>query len=168
MEELVALVQRLNHDIVREIPKINHGGCGVFAASMYRQLEKLGYKPNIVILTSGWEVKLDRKKEILNAVMNNKRVQDEKLHTSFAHCCLEVGGLYFDGEMLGLDFLANWKERYRISGNYTIEELELSLRVGSWNHTYNRRKKNPTLSKIIRKAVKQVFHVEQKRYNYSL
>lgn len=168
MEELVDLILKLNKEIIKEIPEINNGGCGVFALLMSKQLEKLGYKPTISILTGSWEIDVPTKKEVLNSVKNKLPINcGRKSDTSFAHCCIEVGGLIFDGEMLGLSFKDAWR-RYPITGSYTIEELELSLKVGSWNSSYSRRKKNPTLRRIIRNAVKQVFQVEQQRYNYSL
>lgn len=167
MEELIELVLILNREIKKEIPNINSGGCGVFTLLMYKQLEKLGYKPNIAIMTSFWESNIDSKKEVLNNIMNRQRTSNEiREGTSFSHCCIEVGGLLFDGINVGQSLKEKWK-RYPITGNYTVEELELSLKVGSWNDTYSRREKNPTLRKVIRKAVKQIFHVEQKRYSYS-
>lgn len=156
MEELIELILKVNQEVKREISKINYGGCGVFASKMYKQLKELGYTPNIVILDYE-ENDFSQKKEVLNNKMNKQPINGNLRSTSFVHCCLEVGGLYFDGEQIGQYFLDNWVSRYPIKGNYTIEELDLALKVGGWNSTYNRKRKNPTLSKIIRKSVKQVF-----------
>ncbi len=156
MEELIELVLKVNKVVRIEIPKINHGGCGVFASLMYKQLKALGYEPNIVILTGLWDSPLKSKKEILNNLLNNKPAGGNVQGVSFAHCCIEVSGFYFDGEKAGLDFRKSW-DSYKFSGHYTIEELDLALKVGSWNDDYNRRKKNPTVKKIIRNATKKVY-----------
>lgn len=166
MEELIELVLVLNKEIKKEIPLINSGGCGVFTLLMYKQLEKLGYKPNIAIMTSDKELNINSKKEVLNNIINKQPISDgSKESTSFSHCCIEVGGLLFDGVSIGQSLKERWK-RYPITGEYTVEELELSLKVGSWNDTYNRREKNPTLRKVIRKAVKQVFH--ERKFEFPL
>jgi hypothetical protein len=156
MEELVELILQINKEIKKELPLINHGGCGVFASKMFKKLKSIGYSPNIVILRMPYETSLEQKKEMLNNKMNKKPINGDISDTSFAHCCLEIAGLYFDSELLGINFLDRW-ERLKISGNYTIEELDLSLKVGSWNSTYNRRRLNPTVDKIIRKSVNKVF-----------
>ncbi len=157
MEELVDLILKINQEVRNEVPYINHGGCGVFASLMYKHLKSLGYDPKIVILTMDWESSFESKKETLNKVMNNQSVQRGDLrHTSFAHCCIEVSGLYFDGTRLGTAFLNYWNE-CELSGNYSIEELDLALKIGGWNKQYSRRKKNPTVKKIIKNATKQVY-----------
>lgn len=156
MEELVELILKVNQEVKKEIPKLNWGGCGVFASKMYKQLKELGYTPNIVILDYE-ENDFSQKKEVLNNKMNKQSINGSLRSTSFAHCCLEIGGLYFDGQEIGQDFINRWKRRFPIKGNYTIEELDLALKVGSWNDAYSRKRKNPTLDKIIRKSIKQIF-----------
>lgn len=127
MEELVDLVLSLNEQIEKEIPEINYGGCGVFALIMAKQLELLGYNPTISILTSYYDNTAD-KKRVLNDVMNGNRVnRSDKLETSFSHCCIEVGGLIFDGKMIGAAFKDKWA-CYPITGSYTKEELSLALK----------------------------------------
>lgn len=156
MEELVDLIKEINWQVKNEIPKINQGGCGVFASKLYKELVKLGYQPKILILDGKYD-DFSQKKETLNNRINKLPINGKLKHTSFAHCCLEVGGLVFDGKEVGQKFLDSWIYRYPIRGNYTIEELDLALKVGSWNSSYSRRKKNPTLNKIIKKSIKQVF-----------
>lgn len=164
MAELKDLVVALNQQIRKEIPEINAGGCGVFALLMSKQLIKLGYNPSIGIMLSMWgDCSVEIKKTVLNNVMNNKHVRpSDKKETSFAHCCIMVDGLTFDGKDLNDSFKERWGN-YPIAGQYTIEEMELALKIGSWNSDYSRRKRNPTLRKIIRTTVKQVFHVEHSK-----
>lgn len=167
MEELVDLVLSLNKQINNEIPEINYGGCGVFALIMAKQLELLGYNPIIHILTSYYDNTED-KKRVLNEVMNGNRVnRSDKLETSFAHCCIEVGGLLFDGKMIGAAFKNKWTS-YPITGSYTKEELALALKIGSWNDDYSRKHCNPKLRRIIKNTIKKVFHVEHERLSFSL
>ena len=161
MAQLRELVQEINKGIRKEVPFINSGGCGVFALLMSKELVRLGYKPSIGIMLSKWgDNSVEDKKRVLNNVMNNQRVEAyEKRETSFAHCCIMVDGLTFDGKFLNDDFKAQWGS-YPIAGQYTIEEMEVALRVGCWNDDYDRRK-NRTVSKIIKRSVNQVFHVKQ-------
>jgi hypothetical protein len=167
MEELIDLVLGLNEQIKNEIPEINHGGCGVFALIMAKQLELLGYNPTISILTNYFGDTED-KKRVLNEVMNGNKVnRSEKLGTSFAHCCIEVGGLIFDGKMVGVAFKEKWIS-YPITGSYSIEELSLALKIGSWNDDYSRKYNNPKLRRIIKNTIKKVFHVEHERLSFSL
>ena len=163
MADLKDLVQEINKQIRVEIPNINSGGCGVFALLMSKKLVELGFKPSIGIMLSKWgENSVEDKKRVINNVKNNQKVQAyEKRETSFAHCCVMVEGLTFDGKFLNDDFKDQWGS-YPIAGEYTIEEMEVALKVGSWNDTYSRRRSNPTLRKVIRKSVKQTFHVEHK------
>lgn len=152
MDELVNLVRLSSGIIGCKIPEINAGGCGVYASIMYKQLVELGYKPNIVIFDR--DSSLDYKKETLNNVMNNNKVNSyDKRNTSFLHCCLEVGGFYFDGEAWGADIQANWGG-YNV-GYYTIEELDTALKVGGWNTSYDRRK-NRTIKATIKQSLKQI------------
>jgi hypothetical protein len=151
MEDLVDLVLGLNKEFSKEIPEINAGGCGVFALHVSKELRKLGYSPNIVIITNMWEQSLEIKKRVLNNVMNRKPAEGNKSETSFAHCCIEVDGLYFDALQKGAALEDKWRVWYKFSGTYTEEEMELALKIGGWNSRYSRRKRNPTLRKIIRR-----------------
>lgn len=156
MRELVDLILLLNKEISVKIPQINKGGCGVFAFKMAKELKKLGYSPNIMIIDYGTTT-FNNRKATLNRVINKERVdRDAKRNTSFVHCCVEVGGLYFDGLKVGLDLIERW-DNYTFTGNYSLEEMELALRVGGWNSSYDRKKNNPKLDRIIRKSVKQAF-----------
>lgn len=155
MRELVDAILMINEEVKVKIPKINQGGCGIFAIKMAKELKKLGYSPNIVIIDRGVE-NVNNKKEILNRVTNKERVGSyEKRQTSFCHCCVEIGGLYFDGLHIGLSLMERWNS-YIFSGNYTIEEMEIALKVGGWNSSYDRRK-NRMLQGIIDKSIKYTF-----------
>lgn len=168
MEELVDLVLSLNEQIRKEIPEINYGGCGVFSLIIAKQLELLGYSPVISILTNSFEEKVEGKKKILNEVMNgNKVYPSQKSDTSFAHCCIEVGGLIFDGKTIGVAFKEQWRN-YPITGSYSIKELSLALKIGSWNDDYSRKHCNPKLRRIIKNTIKKLFHVEHERLSFSL
>lgn len=157
MEKLIELVLRLNEKIGDEISHINAGGCGVFALQMSKKLEELGYTPKIAIIDYN-DTTFSKRKETLNNVINNVKVEEyQKKDTSFVHCCIEIDGLLFDGTNIGSALKDRWSG-YRFSGHYSVKELEISLKVGGWNKRWNRRKNNPTLRKIIRSSVREVFN----------
>ncbi len=162
MRQLIDTIVMLNKEISIKIPEVNRGGCGVFALKMVKELKKLGYNPNIVILTN-WMEDYGDKKDTLNNLLNKIPVGSlEKKDTSFSHCCVEIGGLYFDAHYVGLDFLRKWEDyEVNINNTYTIEEMEVALKVGGWNGAYNRRKRNPTLNSIIKKSISKNFSYAQ-------
>lgn len=154
---LYKLIESLNEDLSNKIPELNAGGCGVFASLMYKKLKSLGYEPKIVILDCT-TYELEHKKNILNRVMNRERTRfDDTESTSFAHCYIKVDGVIFDGLRMGSNVLCPFWA-YDSVGEYTIEELDTCLKVGSWNPSFKRRKRNPTLRASINKAVKEVYN----------
>lgn len=150
---LEVLVKGINEDLRSKVPVINQGGCGIFASLMYKELTRLGYKPEIVILDRWGD--LSTKKETLNNVRNNQKVKKQLVEeTSFSHCLVRVGGIVFDGLEVG----NNVRDVYSAPevGNYSIEELDLAIKVASWNDTYHRRR-NITVIRTIKRNITRVY-----------
>lgn len=150
--KLEVLIRGVNKDLRSKVPVINEGGCGIFASLMYKELTRLGYKPEIVILDY---FDFLTKKDTLNRIKNNQKVKRYlREDTSFYHCLIRVDGIVFDGLAVG----TNVSDVYNVPevGSYSIEDLDLAIKVASWNGIYHRRR-NITVISTIKRNIKRVY-----------
>ena len=143
----------MNEKLREDIPRLNLGGCGVFAYHTVKALREKGYDARIKILDNWGDVETHNlKKEYLNIVNN---VYDEvpkyaTRDTSFNHCFVEVEGLQFDGLYKGSDMWNRWGLAEGV-GEYSLEEMKTALKIGSWNDMYER-ENTPELKRLIKES----------------
>lgn len=138
------------HEIIKNetgeyLPELNNGGCGFFAYFMGKKLIMLGYKPEILVLSS-WEDVDDfkRKSEILNAVKNNAKIEVYENDLAATHFVVKCEQYVFDSNNiidLGNKPLKLGEVIFgcQYIGNYTIEDMVIALyRDRGWNSWYDR------------------------------
>lgn len=138
------------HEIIKNetdehLPHLNYGGCGFFAYFISKKLTMLGYKPEILVLSS-WD-SIDgfkRKSEILNAVKNNAKIKVNENDLSASHFVVKCEQYVFDSnDIIDLENrplkLGEFIFGHQYIGNYTIEDMVIALyRDRGWNSWYDR------------------------------
>lgn len=152
-EALLKVVKEMQSDIMQNIECINEGGCGHFANLFYKSCKEK-YPSMRLVVFSIWGERFLRanKKEIKRW---NCGVGDScnLKHTSVGHVAVKVYGFTFDGE----DILVNnaTPSGRKPVGHYTEKELEVALKYGSWNNSYDTHQ-NKKLKTIISKHTNQL------------
>ncbi len=141
--DLILQINKINQDIVDNVKNINRGGCGVFAYFLAKRLKELKIKHSICVLDA-WGKKSfqDTWGKYLNEVKNNNLNNGRNLSAS--HFMIKIKETYVDGT--GMTYFPD----FHVCGKYTIEDMELALKYGSWNSDYNV-KQNLKVKRIIDK-----------------
>jgi len=147
--DLDKLVEEIQGEIDYQIYDINQGGCGWFAYYMVKHLKSVGIDAKIKIIDDS-RSKVQLKKTNINNYINKvTNVEyDELRDTSFIHCFVKVGSKGFDARNSSIKQLKDDYDGYRFAGEYTLQELEIALKVGGWNSRYNKNN-NRLLEEII-------------------
>lgn len=155
----------LFESIIKEIEKakinnINKGGCGWFCYFLIKNLRKFGIQSKIARIEdygyfNHWK---DGFENFKNSSDENQFYYNEYLTAS--HFMVKMGRTFVDGKKQvnlnkapskikysELDMILGWG---KVTGYYTLEDIKLALKHGSWNSTYDT-KHNKNLEKIINK-----------------
>lgn len=158
-------VKPLNRDLVRTQRSLNSGGCGHFAYEVGKQLKRLGIPFKIWVLETTDGNNYEKKRTKLTALRNNQRPKGLYV-LSFAHCYIEVDGFCFDGHQHGKAFTDYWfgsREAIR-TGEYSLQDMHLALKYGTWNECFKVDTELPKLKKTITKKIE----AWQSQYSKSL
>lgn len=118
--------------IDKSIDYINNGGCGLFAEYAYEMLIKLGYNPQISILTNDFTTAYE-------SVTNNK----SGFETPFSHIIIELHGVFIDsaGFYISKRFIDGGyynSRRFAIVKGLTLLMLKQWNTENIWNSRFNR------------------------------
>lgn len=140
-ERLPVLQDRLR----KEIPFLNRGGCGRFAYLMGKRLKRNGIPFKIkVMLSFEGEEGFEERVVALNAIKNNRGWGE----TAFSHCYIEADGVRFDGHLRDEEFRHKYN-RLETVGEYSLNDMFIAVKNGSWNDTFDVENELPKLEKII-------------------
>jgi hypothetical protein len=126
-------------DINEKVPRINHGGCGVFAEKLYMVLCNLGLTPKLIVIT-------DNRKGMNERVKGEDNWSDKFGYASITHIVVKIGKHYVDstGIYSSVKYVCE-HHAYRIS----IREVSTTLTIDTlkdwnnnpyiWNDSFNRR-----------------------------
>lgn len=159
---LSQIIKEIQSEIRSKIDNLNSGGCGWFAFYMATALKSVGIEAEIKLITRHegdlWFTQKDDinyKKEIINEYVNNGEQNcdpSDLQETSFIHCYINVAGFEFDGMYESFKDMKEYFKRFKFEGDYTIEEMEIALKVGGWNCTYDT-SNNAKLKEIIERGL---------------
>lgn len=139
-------ITKLQRDLREEIPNLNWGGCGLFAYLLGKKLKREGIDFKVKIL-GGLEDCFEYKVAVLNEVKNNRN-NLYRNKASFAHCYLQIGDYEFDGHYSNNELRGVFSSLDDI-GEYSLQDLYLAIKVGSWNWRFCLEKDLPKLEEII-------------------
>jgi len=144
--KLIVEIKKLQRDLREEIPNLNWGGCGLFAYLLGKKLKKEGIDFKIKILGNFLDC-FEHKTAILREVKNNRNnlCRDK---AAFAHCYLQIGNYEFDGHYSNNELREVFYTLENI-GEYSLQDLYLAIKVGSWNWRFCLEKDLPKLEEII-------------------
>lgn len=153
IEELVNKIQ----GVVRNIPNINNGGCGVFAALVAKRLNKMGI-PAVVRI--GGYISEKKKHDLINGLNSNTDIgisPIRKWHLDYIDMEHLIVEFQHGGKIYHLDSTTFHEQKERTT-NFdcplyhghlnTLQALHIARR-GSWNIRFNRKKHIPELIKRL-------------------
>lgn len=120
-------------------PRLNKGGCAIFASEVYYRLRKMGYKPKIYVLDLQPE---DMKQKVTEWRYAYKNKASTHLPMG-DHCCIKLGMWFFDSKYL-IEATENKKlyfdKEYDISGTISWQNIKYLVRIRRlWNTEFPRR-----------------------------
>ena len=158
--------------INKRIRNVNKGGCGVVAASLYRELINQGIKASIVSL----EVRCygllpshyikEYRYGYLPSLRSHRKKQIEPKNGAHAHYMVKVGNFLIDtrGTFLiernenGLKVVEYGYTELFILGTISIEDLEYLNGVSwAWNTDF-RRSSVPSVQRLIKQQLSKIFN----------
>lgn len=156
---VIDVLKTLGTRINRWYPKINFGGCCVYASLVGKELQKRGLDVNIIVAAYDASENIDRARKFVN---NNKMEEWNTHGIWFNHVGLEIriGDEIYHHDTNqtkpeGL-FLGEW-EIYE--GRLSVEEAEnLASRAEGWNDSFDRRS-IPRLRNHIEKFLEATFPI---------
>jgi len=158
MKNFLEFHEIIKNETNKQVRYLNYGGCGFYAYFMSKKLTMLGFKPEILVLTSG-EENIDDKYSILKQIKNNQKLEVPSNTLSSSHFVVKCENYVFDSdEIIDLENkplqkgeILFWR---RYIGTYTIEDMAIALyrdRAG-WNDWYDRLECNGLLYNIIKET----------------
>lgn len=137
--KLLTLLFELFADINEKVPRLNYGGCGVFAEKLYHLLCGLGLNPKLIVIT-------DNAKGMNERVKGYDKWSFKYGYASITHIVVRVGRYYIDstGIYKSIVFVCEF-HKYRetqrqVSTRLTIDVLEKwNAQPYIWNDSFNRR-----------------------------
>lgn len=118
---------------VDNIPRINYGGCGYVALSLYDMFRRIGFKPQIYAIDYAYREDRQTWKETTNSRRNNL-----KAATVVAHYVVRVGDYFFDsrGGFHIDEVITDFGPPRFIQKPIFKSDLIWALRYGEWNNTF--------------------------------
>ena len=155
-------IEALQSEVECRIKWLNHGGCGIFALMVHRELSKYGIRSEMRVINRkhGGEDKFNEAKQSIEWYLNEEYFNEHELReTSFSHSYIELPDfdIIFDGEVSDEDLKDEWLDehsRWDDFGEYTPEEMEVAIKHGGWNDFY-KRSQNDLLQEIIEVKLKE-------------
>lgn len=146
--EFLIRMSFLHRDIKTNIHNLNYGGCGVFALMFYEEISKILPKNKCRISVYD-HISFKKKKTIIKELKENGGNTYETYvgNLSSSHIMIKIYELQIDG----YNIITHKEKKYKhfpFIGYHTKEELEYSLRYGSWNSQYCRSQNNKLLTII--------------------
>jgi len=142
-KELLSKYKKVIKKVNKKIEYINHGGCGVFALELGKQLKKHGIDFNYVMLFRSID---DDDKTYVQDLIKNNMVRDFNFETEWTHIVIKVGKKYIDGEEVK-------KTLDKVGLTMTEEFLEnLVGQEMYWNDMFDRNQ-IPKIQKILEKSL---------------
>lgn len=156
-EKLRAALERLGDDIANDVACVNHGGCGVVAAEVGKQLTRLGIECDIA--TGGYP-------ECLPAALVRDEVMDHSdplawdaagLGRGHLAVRFRLGDEFYTWDTNGFapdsaDVLggSDWCKNGEYGTGLTVAEADaMNRKQRGWNRTFDRRQ-IPTIRKLVR------------------
>lgn len=129
------LIERINSEIPLEISHLLSGGCGIFALTVAKLLEQYAIPYHIWALADPSGASIETRKSNVAAAKNNMHYISEVLPAE--HFMMEAEGFVFDA-LKCFDSIESVRTNCapEVSGEYTIEELEIAVTKGRWNPLY--------------------------------
>lgn len=110
------------------VPRLNWGGCGIFAENLYKTLANLGLKPKLVVIT-------------LNSKAMNQRIKG-KHYNGYApihHIVIKVGSKFIDSEGVYKHLKHTEYKGMPLANTLTLDTLEKwNSDPTLWNPEFNR------------------------------
>ena len=141
MEAVKQLVENYQ-DINQKVRNLNRGGCGVFAENLYHTLIKMGYEPELGVITKN-KIGMDR-------ILTNKSEFNKKgmyfggQRATVDHVVVILNGKLIDSRGIWNNANECWKtiycKNYKLSSLLSIEMLyEWNRDEYFWNYKFDRR-----------------------------
>ena len=141
VDDINEIIQNLQAEVEHYIPSLNCGGCGVFALEAYRALRSSDIKVVIVALEDRDRPTISMNKETIKNIANAFDYEKDELAFPHAWLYLPEYNIAFDGyEKIYADakdvIMPEYVGRYHEVGFYEEEELDVVVKYGLWNSTY--------------------------------
>jgi len=150
---ILKILKQIGSEVNKHVDSVNFGGCCVYASTLGKMLESLGFEVRIL--------SVDRK-NTNEKIPNDEKIlcpqeAEEKLGVNFHHIgiAVKVNGRWYshdtDRTFRGLKKFG--ASEYRASKTYlTVNQaLHFASKSGFWNSTYDRITGNPLVEEIVQK-----------------
>lgn len=162
--EIIAAMLPIN----LEIPCLNRGGCGVYAAIFAEEMQSLGYSPKVIELnidswfadysTCNYKSMFSENIKNIERVMNaNSAPNSTDIHIA-THLCVQIDEFYFDSNSFGIktgDNVTLGNYTFDVIGEIPIKDIDyisIQKRGSVWNEDYNP-KYNAAIKEYIKDAL---------------
>jgi hypothetical protein len=144
MPDIIGTLNALGVRIKRYYPDINSGGCCVFAAYVGEQLQRRGYKVNIISAAHDAGLRGKNLEKVRPRILKQTALEWERNGINFNHIGIEVkvGWRWYHYDTDGA-----YKRNGKLDnmpvhrGRLTVDEaLQLSSTVVGWNAEFDRRR----------------------------
>lgn len=143
-----SVIDYLQKKVVKDIPNVNHGGCGVVAEELYHIFSSLNFKPKIVVMTS---MPNSVKKFIKNSEITGESIALNHIIISIEGKYVDSTGVYKSAKSL---VESNFDGRYKIVSGLTINQLALlNKNYPHWNSSFDREKNIPKIKRRVKKIL---------------
>jgi len=175
---LINSIARNLKEINRIVPNLNYGGCAVFAHALGAELEKNGFKTNIVSI-GFFLPENDPNSIVKNLKRNNAEITPDSLHQNgmgLCHLLVEVidGGecYYLDSNGINVPVDENaiifQDRRLFIDGRMSIEDCGTIANIEyGWNERFDRQF-IPMIYDYVKMKLSKFFRPNQLQLNFGM
>lgn len=158
---ITKLLKQIGEEVNLEVPRLNSGGCCVYAAKVGAALEKQGYEVRVIVKKNDWNT---------NQVGNDFDVKcpiqaENKLPISFNHVgiAIKVGKSWYTHDSVvtkrSTKTFGLWNDKVA-DVYFTVKQAQsFASKSGFWDCWYPRRQG----AKVINRVLKEKFGVVKKK-----